>query len=174
MIDHILYLTHDKNKLWSLPACNWKELNLVCRPLCPCPSPKTKWIRGTELHQRRLFERRPTALLGAIHKWRQKRGGGRGLPKFWRSKGRLRDFSTIDWPKMLKRGGVKNPKNLADVISEWPLRGHVHKTSAKFSGFLTPPPPLHLHFMYCSSAKLANFFDNPLAPSLQTSYVHRL
>ena len=40
-------------------------------------------------------------------------------------------------------------------------RGRVHKTSAKFSGFLTPPPPLHLHFMYCSSAKLANFSTPP-------------
>ena len=58
------------------------------------------------------------------------------------------------------------------AISVPPLRGHVHKTSAKFSGFLTPPPPLHLHFMYCSSAKLANF-STPPPPSLQTSYVHR-
>ena len=36
--------------------------------------------------------------------------------------GRLHDFSTINWSKMLTRGrGVKNPKNLADVICERPL-----------------------------------------------------
>ena len=35
---------------------------------------------------------------------------------------RLRDFSTIDWSKMLKgEGGFKNPENLADVICERPL-----------------------------------------------------
>ena len=47
--------------------------------------------------------------------------GREGITQILTQKGRLRDFSTIDWSKMLKRGGVKNPKNLADVICERPL-----------------------------------------------------
>ena len=49
---------------------------------------------------------------GAIHKWRQQREGGRGVPKCWRSKGRLRDFNNRDWSKMLTRGrgGKKSQK----------------------------------------------------------------
>ena len=58
------------------------------------------------------------------------------------------------------------------------LRGHVHMTSAKFSGFLTPSPPC-LHFGPIHSTKftqppllhlLLGYPPSPLP--LQTSYVH--
>ena len=52
---------------------------------------------------------------GAIHKWRQKRGGGRGLANFWPKEGRLREFGTD------KGEGVQNPEYLADVMYVWPL-----------------------------------------------------
>ena len=59
---------------------------------------------------------------GAIHKWRQQRGGGRGVPKFWCSKGGCVILVLQIGPKCWQGGeGVKNPKNLADVICERPL-----------------------------------------------------
>ena len=44
-------------------------------------------------------------VLGAIHKWRQKRGGGRGLPKFWRSKGGCVILVLWIGPKCWQGGG---------------------------------------------------------------------
>ena len=40
---------------------------------------------------------------------------------------------------------------------ELAIRGHVHMTSAKFWGFLTPPSSaFHATYQYCLSAKLVN------------------
>ena len=40
------------------------------------------------------------------------------------------------------------------------MRGHVHKTSAKFSGFSTPPPPSST-FYVLFVCKIGQFFDPP-------------
>ena len=59
------------------------------------------------------------------------------------------------------------------------FRGHVHMTSAKFSGFLTPPPPLSefcsdlQYRIHATSLTTSSFGSTPPPPSVWTSYVHR-
>ena len=75
----------------------------------------------------------------------------------------------------MKLEGVRCPESQVGHYTDF-IRGHVHMTSAKISGFLTPfpPPCLHLGLIYSiefmQPPLLHLLFWPPLLPRVQTSY----
>ena len=111
--------------------------------------------------------------LGGIHKWRQQRGGGRGLPKFWCSKGGCVILVLEIGSKCWQGGeGSKIPKFYLTSFVNGPLKkpwGHARTTYCLLNFFMTPfissispQPPLKLLLL-----------SNPPSHLLQTSFVHR-